>query len=260
STRNSRIERLWVEVGTQFARRWRAFFTRLERLHRLNVEKPEHLWLLSTLFLGAINEDCDDFRHEWNSHPIGGPETNNKSPQDLRLLGQAVLGLYKEDCEGIHPDTINRYYGAHGEEIIRRRDQTGAGHPGDETDNESDSDSGGEEISAQVEQDQRSHVLHDAVEVPVLGNPFGSEHDEGLFFQVLEGLVAQGITPVGYKLLPEEQDADDQTMVEVLQVGRKRANVLKISLIDPIWHHRAKLWAQALSTLTLFEADGYFEK
>ncbi|KAK7000661.1 hypothetical protein R3P38DRAFT_3616554 [Favolaschia claudopus] len=32
STRNTRIERLWVEVGSQFARRWRGFFLRLERL------------------------------------------------------------------------------------------------------------------------------------------------------------------------------------------------------------------------------------
>lgn len=32
STRNTRIERLWLEVGTQFARAWRAFFSRLEDL------------------------------------------------------------------------------------------------------------------------------------------------------------------------------------------------------------------------------------
>ena len=30
STHNTQIERLWVEVGTQFARSWRAFFFRLE--------------------------------------------------------------------------------------------------------------------------------------------------------------------------------------------------------------------------------------
>jgi ABC-type Fe3+ transport system permease subunit len=34
STHNTRIERLWVEVGTQFARAWRAFFIR-EFLWRL---------------------------------------------------------------------------------------------------------------------------------------------------------------------------------------------------------------------------------
>jgi hypothetical protein len=32
STRNTRIERIWSEVGSQFARAWRAFFLRLERL------------------------------------------------------------------------------------------------------------------------------------------------------------------------------------------------------------------------------------
>jgi hypothetical protein len=30
STHNTRIERLWVEVGTQFAQRWRGFFSQLE--------------------------------------------------------------------------------------------------------------------------------------------------------------------------------------------------------------------------------------
>ncbi|KAG1886265.1 hypothetical protein F4604DRAFT_1572607, partial [Suillus subluteus] len=78
---NSRIEHLWVEVGTQFVRRWRAFFSRLERLHRLDIEKTGHLWLLQNLFLDAINDDCKTFREEWNLHPIAGPSTNNKSPQ-----------------------------------------------------------------------------------------------------------------------------------------------------------------------------------
>ncbi|KAG1748420.1 uncharacterized protein EDB91DRAFT_1047986 [Suillus paluster] len=81
STRNSRIERLWVEVGTQFVRCWRAFFSRLERLHGLDIEKTGHLWLLQGLFLDAINDDCKSFREEWNLHPIAGPSTNNKSPQ-----------------------------------------------------------------------------------------------------------------------------------------------------------------------------------
>jgi hypothetical protein len=36
STHNTRIERLWVEVGKEFARAWRAFFFRLERRHYLD--------------------------------------------------------------------------------------------------------------------------------------------------------------------------------------------------------------------------------
>lgn len=81
STRNTRIERLWVEVGTQFARRWRAFFTRLERLHMLDTQKSFHTWLLHILFLDDINQDCADFQEEWNCHPISGAGTNNKSPK-----------------------------------------------------------------------------------------------------------------------------------------------------------------------------------
>ena len=81
STRNCRIERLWVEVGSQFARRWRAFFTRLERMHMLDAQNPTHIWLLHLLFLDDIDQDCQMFRSEWNWHPISGPGTNNKSPK-----------------------------------------------------------------------------------------------------------------------------------------------------------------------------------
>ena len=69
---NTRIERLWVEVGKQFARAWRAFFMHLERLHLLNRKNKKQRWLLHYLFLDAINEDCDKFCLEWNAHPITG--------------------------------------------------------------------------------------------------------------------------------------------------------------------------------------------
>lgn len=79
STHNTRIERLWVEVGTQFARRWRGFFLRLERLHGLNRRNPQHLWLLHFLFLDDINKDCELFQVMWNHHPLSG-EGRNRSP------------------------------------------------------------------------------------------------------------------------------------------------------------------------------------
>ena len=63
---------MWVEVGTQFAYRWRAFFTRLERRHQLDPSNPAHLWLLHLMFLDALNSDCDAFRTQWNHHPISG--------------------------------------------------------------------------------------------------------------------------------------------------------------------------------------------
>ncbi|KAF8131304.1 hypothetical protein K438DRAFT_839559 [Mycena galopus ATCC 62051] len=80
STNNTRIERLWVEVGSQFARRWRAFFYRLEALHGLDRSNPRHLWLLHFLFLDRINADCETFRAEWNCHPISG-KGHDQSPE-----------------------------------------------------------------------------------------------------------------------------------------------------------------------------------
>lgn len=80
STHNTRIERLWVEVGTQFARQWRAFFTRLEEQYFLDVKNPGHLWLLSILFLDQINADCEQFIMNWNLHGISGNETRGMAP------------------------------------------------------------------------------------------------------------------------------------------------------------------------------------
>jgi len=70
STRNVRIERTWGEAGSQFVRQWRTFFIRLEQLHRLDVTKPGHIWLIHILFLTEINEDCKNFQEMWNHHPI----------------------------------------------------------------------------------------------------------------------------------------------------------------------------------------------
>lgn len=82
---NTRIERLWVEVGKRFARAWRAFFMRLEHIHLLSGPEKGHLWLLvQYLFLDEINADCDSFTEEWNSHPIAGL-AGNQSP-NVRLF------------------------------------------------------------------------------------------------------------------------------------------------------------------------------
>lgn len=82
SARNTRIERMWVEVGTQFAMRWRAFFTRLERFHRLVLDEDGQLWLLHLLFLDEINNDCRAFQRDWDHHPISG-SAKNQTPMVL---------------------------------------------------------------------------------------------------------------------------------------------------------------------------------
>jgi len=89
---NTRIERLWVEVGRRFARQWRAFFIRLEGCHLLERNNPQHRWLLHRLFLDSINEDCAKFREEWNAHPISGigggrsPNVSNLIISYVKLL------------------------------------------------------------------------------------------------------------------------------------------------------------------------------
>ena len=82
---NTRIERLWVEVGKRFARAWRAFFMCLEHLHILNRKDKKQRWLLHYLFLDAINEDCDKFHQEWNAHPITG-KAGGFSPNVTNIL------------------------------------------------------------------------------------------------------------------------------------------------------------------------------
>ncbi|KAG1886899.1 uncharacterized protein F5891DRAFT_1132329 [Suillus fuscotomentosus] len=241
STRNSRIERLWVEVGTQFVRRWRAFFSRLERLHGLDIEKMGHLWLLQGLFLDAINDDCKTFQEEWNLHPIAGPSTNNKSPQDLQLISQVTLGIYRDNCEGVHPDTIERYHGTHGREQTRCHGQTGAGHPDDEDTNS------GDQLVSQIEEDQEQNK-----------SPFVTQDDENLFFSTVEKIVVEGIIPEGYGLLPGEQDDEDAAIIEVLQFGRRGTKSIVVSLSDSVWEARATLWCQGLSALSLFKTERYF--
>ena len=83
---NTRIERLWVEVGRRFVRQWQAFFVRLERCHLLQRSNSSHRWLLHYLFLESINKDCQKFCDEWNSHPIASAEGHSPNVCHLIIL------------------------------------------------------------------------------------------------------------------------------------------------------------------------------
>ncbi|KIO17899.1 hypothetical protein M407DRAFT_48151, partial [Tulasnella calospora MUT 4182] len=140
STRNQRIERLWVEVGSQFARRWRAFFHRLEDDHFLDSTNPHHLWLLHHLFLHSLDNEAKSFQDDWNNHPISGPQGRNKSPVDIRLIGQTTEGFYlRDELEGVHEDLIQQYYGVEGMPAAQSVGHTGAGfNPGEDAPDVSD--------------------------------------------------------------------------------------------------------------------------
>lgn len=84
-----------MEVGRHFGRAWRGFFTRLGRLHNLDRDNAEHLWLLHVLFLNEIENDCDAFRVTWNKHPISD-KGKNMSPDvslstNFNLLASETL-------------------------------------------------------------------------------------------------------------------------------------------------------------------------
>ncbi|KAF8147914.1 hypothetical protein K438DRAFT_1625828 [Mycena galopus ATCC 62051] len=253
STHNTRIERLWVEVGSQFARRWRAFFYRLEALHGLDRSNPRHLWLLHFLFLDLINADCETFRAEWNCHPISG-EGHDQSPEDMCFIGQVQNGMYVDECEGVHPNVIERYYGTHGPERRRASGETGAGQLNDEEipapPSTSDSDSeDADSLEEQIEEAHAENFHHEAVAVPKHANPFDNNESMQLFYDSLEVAIQQEIVPSGYGLLEDEWDEDGYPSFEILKSGRRGGKQLRIALPDGIWRPRAEMWGRALAIL-----------
>ncbi|KAJ7705169.1 hypothetical protein B0H16DRAFT_1827476, partial [Mycena metata] len=271
STRNTRIERLWVEVGTQFARRWRAFFTRLGRIHNLDRKNPGHLWLLHRLFLPTLNEDCREFQEEWNLHPISGQMTSDQSPavscdslymekadftaQDIRFLGQTTEGVYRDDpLDGIHPDAINRYYGVAGPRLRRARHHTGAGvSEEDDDEDETDYEPTPEELREnQIEADLAQNIRHQPIKVARHRSPFQDLDSENTFLEILDDLLSHpDILPEDYGILEDEWDEDNYPEVESIRPGTSGKELLVI-LPRADWFPRAAQWAQALDLLTRY--------
>ncbi|KIJ33433.1 hypothetical protein M422DRAFT_264537 [Sphaerobolus stellatus SS14] len=220
STHNTRIKRLWVEVATQFARRWRAFFFHLERLHGLNRHNPHHIWLIGERFLAEINDDCDLFCENWNTHPIS--TCGNMSPQDIRFYSISKYGKDIREFDGVHPETFNRYLGVEGDVILRLPGQTGAGHSEDESewDNEEDNSHDisleekedcdldefeGSELFERIQQEQfrilrdriaanlRKNVNHKPVKPPRSQIPFTSEESLAAFQYYLDEVQKRGL-------------------------------------------------------------------
>ncbi|KAI6017252.1 hypothetical protein BKA83DRAFT_4059283, partial [Pisolithus microcarpus] len=245
---NSRIERLWVEVGMQFARHWRAFFTRLENQHMLNPHSPNHLWLLHLLFLDSINADCLNFQQEWNCHPISGPDTNNKSPNDIRFMGQTVFGVYRDHTEQY---VIDKFYGVVYSSLTHWRCSSGA------VDDELSDDKEHAALEAQtaehIKLQQQQHIHEGPVHVPSHQMPFTNLED---FFGVLQEVIGWGVVPNGFGLTPEEWEAGQYPIFETIQVGRQQPNQIEVLLAGEIWYCWARLWCQALFCLTYFTENG----
>ncbi|KAJ7732948.1 hypothetical protein DFH07DRAFT_755085, partial [Mycena maculata] len=246
STHNTRIERLWVEVGSQFARQWRAFFYRLEALHGLDRSNPHHLWLLHLLFLDLINEDCDNFRADWNCHPISG-EGHDQSPEDMCFVGQVQDGVYVDDYENVHPTVLKQFYGVHGPETQREPGQTGAGQLDDEDISEPEQDD--DDLNGQIEDAHAGNFHHEPVAVPKHANPFSDDETMQLFYDTLTAADAGNIIPPGYGLLPDEWENGVYPTHEILKSGGRGRRELRVKLPDAIWRPRAEMWGRGLAIL-----------
>ena len=70
SKHNTRIERLWYDTTEGYSQKWKNFFYELETHCRLNPESTWHIWLLHFLFIGAIQEDAQEWVSMWNNHTM----------------------------------------------------------------------------------------------------------------------------------------------------------------------------------------------
>ncbi|KAJ7454504.1 hypothetical protein FB451DRAFT_1144467 [Mycena latifolia] len=253
STHNTWIERLWVEVGSQFARRWRAFFYRLEALHKLDRTNANHLWLIHRLFLDMINQDCAEFQAEWNAHPISGV-AHDQSPDDMFLLGQLENGVYLDDCAGVHPDLIRELYGVEGTVIERGPGDTGAGQLDDEEVPILDPNGlqldveNWEDMIDEIEAANEHHFHHEPVAVPKHSNPFSDKALEIFDASLAEAEHLQVIPP-GYGLQQDEWENGAYPAFEIIKSGRKGSKELRVALPDSVWRPRAQMWGRALAIL-----------
>ncbi|KAH6908520.1 hypothetical protein BKA70DRAFT_1103473 [Coprinopsis sp. MPI-PUGE-AT-0042] len=263
---NTRIERLWLEVGTQFARAWRAFFYLLERRHLLDRGDKTHLWLLHHLFLDSINEDCQEFEATWNAHPISG-EAHGHSPDDLMLLGQLEHGVYNDewdDCEGCTEEEIQLNYGVEGRPK-HQNGHYGAGNPEDEdededvemADEESDSDEGNgwvdvtdmDERVQELAKSEEMNIRHDPIEAPASETPFATEQELDVFRAALRTMEEHNRIPTGYGLLHSEWANGDYPPFEAIP-ARHRGKELQIPLPLEVWYPRAVQWARGHLLMT----------
>ncbi|KAJ7175538.1 hypothetical protein C8R46DRAFT_890999, partial [Mycena filopes] len=214
STRNTRAERMWVEVGSQFARIWRGFLQRLERLHGLDCDNPHHLWLVHYLFLDEINRDCENFRNYWNHHPVTG-KGKNQTPLDMRLVGELMHGKYADSFDEVHPDVLSRY-GEEGAHLCQV------------------------DIDEAIAADQNHHIRHEAIDVANHEVPFDSELAADIFSRALDAVRTAEIIPDHLGVAPAEWDAEGYPETELVKVGKKS---VELTLPFRIWWPRAVTWA-----------------
>ncbi|KAG2108924.1 uncharacterized protein F5147DRAFT_576369 [Suillus discolor] len=170
------------------------------------------------------------------------------------FLGQVQFGVYRDDCEGIHPDVIEEHYGVYGHVATQWQHQTGAGHPMDKEDSDDGEES--HNIVQAVNNQQRDHIHHEAISVPLQRNPFVNEGTYRQFSATLTEVIAEDITPHHCRLATDEWESNEYPVFETISIGRQGSKELHVSLGELMWSKRAKLWCQALVVLSYFLAAG----
>lgn len=151
-------------------------------------------------------------------------------------MGQNRFGFYKDDCDGIHPKTIEAYYG------VDRKEN--AAHDTE--------DPTIEDLASKIQGGQNPQIRHEGVDVAQACSPFPSEEVEQQFFDVLGKVIQAKVIPAGFNLLPEEWVDDQYPGSETLKIGVRLRKEIEIELRESLWYERAVLWGQALNVLQKF--------
>lgn len=85
SVHNQRIERLWRDVNRIVVRSYCNIFYYLENEALLNPDDKVHLYCLHRVFLPKINHTLQEFKSQYNHHPIRSE--HNQSPYQLFTSG-----------------------------------------------------------------------------------------------------------------------------------------------------------------------------
>ncbi|KAF8595195.1 hypothetical protein BDV93DRAFT_457440, partial [Ceratobasidium sp. AG-I] len=266
STHNQRIERLWLDVGKQFGRPWKAFFLRLENQHLLDRTNRQHLWLLQHLFMDQINDDVAIFREHWNLHGVSGPRTNDQTPRDMRFLGQIKNGLHDDPHANIDPELLQKYLGVNSGVDNYIEGATGAGALPEDVassidglaEEEDDLDNSGlsaEEsevvvfLRQQLQVEKEKHVRHPPVLVPSRQFPFPLPETEIVFQDAFNIAQEDEYIPVGYGVLQDEWENGQYPETEYIGKVRKHDPSLYIPLPHAVWYPRAVKWSVGLHVM-----------
>jgi hypothetical protein len=84
----------------------------LEERGGLDVDQPNHLWLLHKLFLNALNAHIGQFVQMWNHHIISIRGEQGRSPIDMFGFDMLVRGIrgnmvWEEDMARVEYDAID---------------------------------------------------------------------------------------------------------------------------------------------------------